>query len=138
MTLLNSVENLSIGKYEKPNLKGDWLNILLLIFMYTLQCIPRSLVNAIQLILQNRKATYDEQVSRLYRYDILANAYKYKGEGEFNGVIIFIIVFYTGRTQFSFYCLYIQISMGTYNRLYVLEENGKAKNMGNLDAVFNQ
>lgn len=57
------MENVSEEKHEKPNLKGDRLNIVLLIFMYVLQCSPRALGNAIALILQNKKVTYEEQVS---------------------------------------------------------------------------
>lgn len=49
-------------KHDEPNLQGDKLNIVLLIFMYTLQFIPRGLILAIPLILQKRKATYTNQV----------------------------------------------------------------------------
>lgn len=56
---------LNIEEYanEKPNLKGDKLNVMLLIFMYTLQCLPRGMVAAIPLVLQKRKVTYEDQVS---------------------------------------------------------------------------
>ena len=61
MTLI-SVENAEKKKSEETNLKGDQLNIILLVYLYTLQCIPRGVSLAIPLILQNRKVSYNEQV----------------------------------------------------------------------------
>ena len=47
---------------EKPNLKGDVFNVLLLVYMYTLQSLPKGIANALPLLLQSRKATYTDQV----------------------------------------------------------------------------
>ena len=47
---------------EEPDMKGDRWNFLLLVCMYVLQYVPRGLITAIPLILQNRKATYANQV----------------------------------------------------------------------------
>ena len=52
--------------HENPKIKGDWCNILLLIYMYVLQCIPRGLAQAVPLILQKRKVTYTDQVSLIF------------------------------------------------------------------------
>ena len=44
------------------NLKGDVRNIVLLLFLYTLQGIPLGLSAAIPMILQNRGVSYKQQV----------------------------------------------------------------------------
>jgi len=46
-----------------PNLKGDWLNFYLLLFLYILQGFPIGLSGTLPIILQSRKmVTYEEQV----------------------------------------------------------------------------
>lgn len=47
--------------YTKSNIKGDEWNILLLLFLYTLQGIPLGLSAAIPMILQNRGVSYKQQ-----------------------------------------------------------------------------
>lgn len=56
-------ETLLSPKHQKPNLKGDRTNILLLFFLYTLQGIPLGLSAAIPMILQNRGVSYKQQAS---------------------------------------------------------------------------
>lgn len=57
-----NMENGEPPKSVKSNIKGDEKNILLLFFLYTLQGIPLGLSAAIPMILQNRGATYKQQV----------------------------------------------------------------------------
>lgn len=52
------------SQYTKSNIKGDEWNILLLLFLYTLQGIPLGLSAAIPMILQNRGVSYKQQVSQ--------------------------------------------------------------------------
>jgi len=48
----------------KTNLKGDWSNIFLLLFLYMMQGIPLGLVHAIPLFLQSKQnVTYKDQVN---------------------------------------------------------------------------
>lgn len=49
-------------KIEKSDLRGDKLNIAILFFLYLLQGIPIGLTAAIPMLLQNRGATYKQQV----------------------------------------------------------------------------
>lgn len=50
----------------KQNLKGDWINILLLLLLYTMQGFPFGLSSAVSIILQSKQSTtYNDQV---YRY----------------------------------------------------------------------
>jgi len=52
------------SKAEKPNLDGDWLNLFLLIILYTIQGFPVGVSTALPLILQSKKmVTYEDQVS---------------------------------------------------------------------------
>lgn len=44
------------------NIKGDELNIAILLFLYTLQGIPLGLAGAVPMLLQNRGITYTQQV----------------------------------------------------------------------------
>lgn len=46
----------------KPNIKGDMLNIGLLVLLYTLQGIPIGISSAIRTYVQNRKISYGQQV----------------------------------------------------------------------------
>lgn len=58
------IENGDQKDMEEPsNIKGDRLNIALLLFLYTLQGIPLGLAAAIPMLLQNRGISYKEQVS---------------------------------------------------------------------------
>lgn len=51
---------------DKPDLKGDWLNIFILLLLYTLQGLQLGLTNAIPILLQsNKNVTYQDQVSRV-------------------------------------------------------------------------
>lgn len=45
------------------NIKGDEINIAVLLFLYTLQGIPLGLAGAIPMLLQNRGITYTQQVN---------------------------------------------------------------------------
>lgn len=57
------IENGDQKDMEEPsNIKGDRLNIALLLFLYTLQGIPLGLAAAIPMLLQNRGISYREQV----------------------------------------------------------------------------
>jgi len=48
----------------KPNLKGDWPNIFLLLLLYIMQGIPLGITTVIPILLQSRKnVTYKEQVN---------------------------------------------------------------------------
>lgn len=44
------------------NIKGDEMNIAVLLFLYTLQGIPLGLAGAVPMLLQNRGITYTQQV----------------------------------------------------------------------------
>jgi len=76
----------------KPNLKGDWLNIFLLLMFYIMQSLPTCLATAISILLQSKKnITYNDQVNV---FDILfSNIVKllYCKSG-----IMFIFRFYLG------------------------------------------
>lgn len=58
----SSMENGELPSSLRSNIKGDEKNILLLFFLYTLQGIPLGLSAAIPMILQNRGASYKQQV----------------------------------------------------------------------------
>lgn len=51
----------SHSSVESCDLKGDYLNLCLLVFLYILQGIPLGLAGSIPLILQQRKASYAQQ-----------------------------------------------------------------------------
>jgi PAT family acetyl-CoA transporter-like MFS transporter 1 len=61
-TNMSSPGRASKQKEEKPNIKGDRLNIVLLISLYTLQGVVLGLTQAFPIILQNRKVSYTDQV----------------------------------------------------------------------------
>lgn len=73
----SSMENGELPSPLRSNIKGDEKNILLLFFLYTLQGIPLGLSAAIPMILQNRGASYKQQVKNnmqhfnLYSFNIL-------------------------------------------------------------------
>jgi PAT family acetyl-CoA transporter-like MFS transporter 1 len=46
---------------QKPNLKGDYRNVLLLLMLYTAQGIPAGIILAIPILLQNRGVSYRDQ-----------------------------------------------------------------------------
>ncbi|XP_050522836.1 acetyl-coenzyme A transporter 1-like isoform X2 [Daktulosphaira vitifoliae] len=55
-------ENSDTSLQNKPNLKGDWKNIYLLILLYTLQGVPVGFLSAMPIILKNhRNTTYEDQ-----------------------------------------------------------------------------
>lgn len=60
--LIESGENVESGH---SNIKGDELNIAVLLFLYTLQGIPLGLAGAVPMLLQNRGITYTQQVSKI-------------------------------------------------------------------------
>lgn len=47
--------------HSKPNLKGDYTSIFILLFLYILQGIPLGLAGSLPMILQNRKVSYAQQ-----------------------------------------------------------------------------
>ncbi|XP_049873859.1 acetyl-coenzyme A transporter 1 [Pectinophora gossypiella] len=55
------LENGEPGGHVQSNIKGDELNIAVLLFLYTLQGIPLGLAGAIPMLLQNRGITYTQQ-----------------------------------------------------------------------------
>lgn len=46
---------------EASNLKGDYLNVVILLFLYILQGIPLGISSAVRILLQNRGVSYKEQ-----------------------------------------------------------------------------
>jgi PAT family acetyl-CoA transporter-like MFS transporter 1 len=52
----------------KPNLKGDMLNVALLVLLYTLQGIPIGISSAIRTYVQNKKVSYGQQVQFKFSY----------------------------------------------------------------------
>lgn len=60
--LLENGDNI-ISENGGSNIKGDELNIAVLLFLYTLQGIPLGLAGAVPMLLQNRGITYTQQVS---------------------------------------------------------------------------
>ena len=50
------------GDHDKPDIKGDRLNFILLTYMYLLNSIVGGLVVAIPNILQKNHVTYEDQV----------------------------------------------------------------------------
>lgn len=53
---------------EKSNLKGDYLNVAILLFLYMLQGIPLGISAAIPLLLQKRGVSYAEQAGFTFAY----------------------------------------------------------------------
>jgi len=56
----------SVNRLVKPKLKGDKLNLVLLVFLCTLQGIPMGISLAIKTYMQNKKVPYIQQVNLLY------------------------------------------------------------------------
>lgn len=49
---------------DKPDLKGDWLNIFILLLLYTIQGLQLGLTIAIPILLQsNKNVSYQDQVN---------------------------------------------------------------------------
>lgn len=46
---------------EESNLKGDYRNVAILLFLYILQGIPLGISSAVRILLQNRGVSYKEQ-----------------------------------------------------------------------------
>ncbi|KAL0883204.1 hypothetical protein ABMA27_016640 [Loxostege sticticalis] len=55
------IENGDISESGPSNIKGDEVNIAVLLFLYTLQGIPLGLAAAVPMLLQNRGITYTQQ-----------------------------------------------------------------------------
>lgn len=50
----------------EPNLKGDWLNVFLLVLLYTIQYLPHGFVISLPIIFQSKKnISYKEQVNNI-------------------------------------------------------------------------
>lgn len=54
--------------HSKPNLKGDYMSIFILLFLYILQGIPLGLAGSLPMILQNRKVSYAQQAMFSFVY----------------------------------------------------------------------
>lgn len=62
-------ENSNVSLPKKPNLKGDWVNVFILILLYTLQGVPIGFLTAMPVILKNHKSTtYKDQVLKNFGY----------------------------------------------------------------------
>lgn len=57
-----------IETQEQSNLKGDYLNVAILLFLYVLQGIPLGISGAIPLLLQKRGVSYAEQAGFTFAY----------------------------------------------------------------------
>lgn len=56
--------NDDLNSAKKPNLKGDWLNIFLLLMLYTMQGLAFGLGSVMPIILQSNKyVSYNDQVN---------------------------------------------------------------------------
>lgn len=62
--LTNQHESGDEDQHEHSDLRGDYLNIALLFFLYLLQGIPLGIGQAIPMLLQNRGASYKEQAGK--------------------------------------------------------------------------
>ncbi|KAH3818059.1 acetyl-coenzyme A transporter 1-like [Dreissena polymorpha] len=60
-SLETSQENYDNQKIDRRGLQGDYLNILLLTFLYVLQGIPLGLGGSLPMLLQSRKVSYSDQ-----------------------------------------------------------------------------
>lgn len=57
-------EDLDDFTLAETNLKGDWMNLFLLLLLYTMQSLPLGLTAAIPIFLQsNKHATFNDQVN---------------------------------------------------------------------------
>lgn len=46
---------------EQSNLKGDYGNVMILLFLYILQGVPLGISSAVRILLQNRGVSYKQQ-----------------------------------------------------------------------------
>lgn len=54
----------------EPNLTGDWLNVFVLILLYTIQYLPHGFIISLPIIFQSKKmVTYQEQVNNITQYE---------------------------------------------------------------------
>lgn len=60
--MMSERENTNERTREQPNIKGDRMNIAILIFMYMIQGAMFGLTEAFPIIFQNRKVSYADQV----------------------------------------------------------------------------
>lgn len=61
--LLKSItsEEATQNNNQKENLKGDYGNIAILLFLYILQGVPMGILYAVPMLLQNRGVSYKDQ-----------------------------------------------------------------------------
>lgn len=82
------VTDISIS--DKPDLKGDWLNIFILLLLYTLQGLQLGLTTAIPIFLQsNKNVTYQDQVTQANNQNCLYRIF---------------------NIALRYYCIYIKIN----------------------------
>ncbi|EDS28818.1 conserved hypothetical protein [Culex quinquefasciatus] len=72
------------GKHERSDLRCDWAKIAILFLLYLLQGIPIGLAAAIPMMLQNRGASYKQQV----RVDGWAGDASYLDGADFNSGLL--------------------------------------------------
>lgn len=70
---------------EQSNLKGDYGNVMILLFLYILQGIPLGISSAVRILLQNRGVSYKEQAlfslasypftSKFFSFFVIGNNY---------------------------------------------------------------
>lgn len=75
---------------EESNLKGDYRNVAILLFLYILQGIPLGISSAVRILLQNRGVSYKEQA-------------------------LFSLAAYPFTSKYSFYCFLIKLSEAQNN-----------------------
>lgn len=61
-------DNSVTAHHEASDLRGDWLNIAVLFFLYLLQGIPLGLAAAVPMLLQNRGISYKQQAEFSFAY----------------------------------------------------------------------
>lgn len=54
-------DHVPAAEEEESNLKGDYRNVAILLFLYILQGIPLGISSAVRILLQNRGVSYKEQ-----------------------------------------------------------------------------
>jgi len=67
-TEVQSSETMEDQHHLASDLRGDWLNIFVLLFLYILQGIPLGLAAAIPMLLQNRGISYKQQAEFSFAY----------------------------------------------------------------------
>lgn len=64
LNVFNSLDDHKTRKVtdeEKPNLRGDYRNVALLLLFYSMQGVPQGIGLAIPILLQNRGVSYTDQ-----------------------------------------------------------------------------